>query len=100
MQHKLLSALFIAFTLPSLALAAEPQPDSIGGFLSTIVTEVPNPKNLRCNGVVDCRKQRQNIDTVYQLNQHASHNPRDYPGECYVPGDDGKYEYRQSACHR
>ncbi len=94
-----LAALALQIT-PLAAQAAETEQSGLKGWLAEIVTEVPNPKSTPCNGVVDCRKKGNELETVYQLKQHASFEPRDYPANCYVPGDNGKYVFSPAACQK
>lgn len=66
--------------------------------LSNILTLVPNTRNAPCNGVVDCRKQGHELQTAWQVNNTSDFSPKDYPANCYVSGENGKYIYSASAC--
>lgn len=68
------------------------------GPLSGIMKPVPNDTKPRCNSVVDCDKKGANLLTIWQLEQTIDRSPRDYPAECYVLGDDGKYHYKPATC--
>ena len=71
---------------------------AVKGPLSGIMKPVPNDNKPRCNSVVDCDKKGANLLTIWQLETPADHSPRDYPANCYVLGDDGKYHYKPATC--
>jgi hypothetical protein len=83
---------------PTVLMAADNSSHGLRDWLSTIVKSVPNPKNVPCNGLVDCREKGQELDTVYQMNQNNSYAASDYPKPCYKLGKHGKYVYSHSGC--
>lgn|GEM_PF-6916072 len=66
--------------------------------LSGILTPVPNPHSTPCNSVVECRKYGGDLKTVWQVNNTTDYSPKNYPENCYVLGDNGKYVYSSAAC--
>lgn len=66
--------------------------------LSNIVTLVPKTHNAACNGVVDCRKQGNELQTAWQVNNTSDFSPKNYPVNCYISGENGKYVYSAHAC--
>lgn len=66
--------------------------------LADVLTPVPNTHATPCNSVVECRKYGGDLKTIWQINNGTDFSPKDYPEDCYVLGDGGKYYYKSSAC--
>ena len=67
--------------------------------LSGTASPVPNPQNIPCYSVVDCRKKGGDLETVWQFYNNTDYAPKDYPERCYVPGEGGKYVFSPASCH-
>lgn len=69
-----------------------------GNYLSGVAKRVPNPKIIKCNGVVDCRRKGQDLEHVFQF-QGGDYSPTDYPGNCRtLDVRTGKYIFNPARC--
>ena len=108
MFKSLIKIALVAITVTGVASAALAEDKAESGqnaftravqkSLSDVVTLVPNPRSTPCNGVVDCRKNGNDLSMVWQLNHTTDHSPKDYPQTCHVLGENGKYIFSHSAC--
>ncbi len=66
--------------------------------LQNIASPVANTDNSMCNSVIECRKYGGDLKTKWQMDNATDTSPKEYPENCYVPGNDGKYIFSAPSC--